>query len=66
MRVITQGCYQLEDPYSVIVAERAGKRNACSKEFAGWLDQPGTQSIIGSFGVGRYGDPLYFPDAPTP
>ena len=66
MRVITQGGDQLEDPYSVIVAKRAGKRTACAKEFAGWLDQPGTQSIIGSFGVGRYGDPLYFPDAPTP
>jgi tungstate transport system substrate-binding protein len=66
MRVITQGGDQLEDPYSVIVAKRAAKRTACAKELAGWLDEPGTQSIIGSFGVGRYGDPLYLPDAPTP
>ena len=66
MRVITQGGDQLDDPYSVIVAKRAGKRTACAKEFAGWLEKPGTQTIIGSFGVGRYGDPLYFPDAPTP
>lgn len=66
MRVITQGGDQLEDQYSVIVAKRAGTRSACAKELAGWLDEPGTQTIIGSFGVGRYGDPLYFPDAPTP
>jgi len=66
MRVITQGGDQLLDPYSVIVAKRAGKRAACAKELAGWLDEPGTQSIIGSFGVGRYGDPLYLTDAPTP
>ena len=66
MRVITQGGDQLEDQYSVIVSAHAGKRTACAKEFAGWLDEPGTQSIIGSFGVGRYGDPLYLPDAPTP
>jgi tungstate transport system substrate-binding protein len=65
MRVITQGGDQLLDPYSVTVAERAGKRAACAKELAGWLDEPGTQSIIGSFGVGRYGDPLFLPDAPT-
>lgn len=66
MRVITQGGDQLDDPYSVIVARRAGKRTACAKQLAGWLDLPGTQSIIGSFGVGRYGDPLYLPDAPNP
>jgi tungstate transport system substrate-binding protein len=66
MRVITQGGDQLKDQYSVIVAKRAGKRAACAKELAGWLDRPGTQSIIGSFGVGRYGDPLYLPDAPIP
>jgi tungstate transport system substrate-binding protein len=66
MRVITQGGDELEDPYSVLVAARAGKRAACAKELADWLDTPGTQSIIGSFGIGRYGDPLYLPDAPTP
>jgi tungstate transport system substrate-binding protein len=66
MRVITQGGEQLEDQYSVIVAKRAGRRSACAKELAGWLDKPGTQTIIGSFGIGRYGDPLYLPDAPTP
>jgi tungstate transport system substrate-binding protein len=66
MRVIAQGGAELDDPYSVIVVKHPDARTACARAFAEFLDKASTQAIIRSFGVGRYGDPLYLPDAPTP
>jgi tungstate transport system substrate-binding protein len=36
---------------------------AGANAFADFLVSPGTQGLIASFGVDKYGEPLFFPDA---
>ena len=38
-------------------------RAAEARRFAEWLVSPDTQRAIGAFGVARFGQPLFVPDA---
>ncbi len=49
--------------YHVIVVDHAGVNTACGTAFSDWLVDPGTQRLIGDFGVEEYGQPLFVPDA---
>lgn len=66
LRVIAQGGDRLADPYSVIVVAHPDARPACARKLADYLDSPGSQAIINSFGVTQWGQPLYAGAAPTP
>jgi tungstate transport system substrate-binding protein len=62
--IVTQGGTELLNPYHVIVVKHPGTNRACATEFSDWLVTPETQALIGHFGVDRFGQPLFFPDAP--
>ncbi|MEO7981840.1 MAG: tungsten ABC transporter substrate-binding protein, partial [Sporichthyaceae bacterium] len=66
LRVIAQGGDRLADPYSVIVVAHPDARTACARKLADYLDSPGSQAIINSFGVTQWGQALYAGAAPTP
>lgn len=56
----------LRNEYSVVpvsAATHPGVAEGLARRFADWLRQPGTQKAIGSFGVARYGQALFHPDA---
>lgn len=56
----------LRNEYSVIVVSarrHPGVAEGLAQQFAGWLRSPGTQQAIGRFGVERYGQALFHPDA---
>lgn len=60
LRIITEGGPQLADPFHAIVTKGGGR---CAQAFSDYLVKPGTQTIIGTFGVGRFGAPVWFADA---
>jgi tungstate transport system substrate-binding protein len=51
----------LRNPYSVIVV-RGARNGAGAGRFAAWLTGPGRE-VIASFGLERFGRPLFTPDA---
>jgi tungstate transport system substrate-binding protein len=53
----------LLNPYHVMVVRHAGTNTGCAKSFAGWITSAGTQRAIARFGVARYGQRLFTPDA---
>lgn len=56
----------LRNEYSVIAvsaAKHPGVSEALARGFAEWLRSPRTQQAIAVFGVHRYGQPLFYPDA---
>ena len=64
--ILYQGDPALLNIYHVITIDPAKfpKANyAGAKAFADWLVSPDIQKFIGSFGVDKYGQPLFFPDA---
>lgn len=66
LQPIAEGDPRLFNPYGVIVVNpaRFPKVNAAGAEaLARWLVAPETQRRIGAFGVNRFGQPLFFPDA---
>ncbi|HEX9204801.1 MAG TPA: hypothetical protein VF853_02620, partial [Candidatus Deferrimicrobiaceae bacterium] len=66
LAVLVEGDRDLLNVYHVIVVNPARwpKVNAeGAKAFAEFLVAPDTQKTIGTFGVGKYGAPLFFPDA---
>ncbi len=65
LRILSQGGAELANPYHVIVVRHPGTNLGCAREFAGWVTSAATQREIGHFGVARYGQPLFFPDART-
>jgi tungstate transport system substrate-binding protein len=62
--IVTEGGDELQNPYHVIVVDHPGTNRACATAFSDWLVAPETQQLIGDFGVDRFGQPLFFPDAP--
>lgn len=59
----------LVNVYHVIVvnpAKHPGVNVTAARAWAAWLVRPDVQAMIGSFGVGRYGEPLFVPDAGKP
>ena len=56
----------LRNQYSVIAVsarKHPGVAEALARRFADWLRSPETQRAIGTFGVARYGQPLFHPNA---
>ncbi|MEP6814346.1 MAG: substrate-binding domain-containing protein, partial [Marmoricola sp.] len=58
-----EGSADLRNNYHVIVVKHSGTNTACAKDFARWLLEPSTQRTIGTFGVRKYGQQLFVPDA---
>ena len=61
--LLAEGGDDLLNPYHVIVVEADGVNEACAQDFSDWITSPDTQSEIGRFGVEKYGEPLFNPDA---
>lgn len=55
--------------YHVIVVNPAKHPNvnvAGARAWAAWITRPDVQELIGTFGVDKYGEPLFIPDAGKP
>jgi tungstate transport system substrate-binding protein len=61
--LLVEGGAELRNPYHVIVVRRDGGVQRCASTFSTWITSPSVQRTISRFGVGRYGEPLFFPDA---
>ncbi|HEY3358820.1 MAG TPA: substrate-binding domain-containing protein [Polyangia bacterium] len=64
--VVVAGDPRLFNPYGVIVVDPARFRRVngpAAQAFARFLVAPATQRLIADFGVARYGEPLFVPDA---
>ena len=56
----------LLNPYGVMAVNPAahpGVNAALAARFVEWLLSPATQGAIGQYGVRRFGQPLFYPDA---
>jgi len=63
--LLLEGGKGLLNPYHVIVVKGDDLNTACARLFSSWITSPGTQKTIARFGVAKYGEPLFFPDAPA-
>jgi tungstate transport system substrate-binding protein len=63
-KVFVEGGAALRNPYHVIVVRHEGTNAGCAKAFSSWISSPPAQRTISCFGVARYGEPLFFTDAP--
>lgn len=66
--ILSEGDSQLRNSYSVIVVSTAKHlhvSHAAAQRFADFLLSPTTQSAIATFGIDRYGQPLFIPN-PSP
>jgi tungstate transport system substrate-binding protein len=60
--VLVEGDRRLINPYGVIPV--TGAHNAAgAAAFADWIISPAGQAVIGSYGVSKFGRPLFIPDA---
>ena len=65
-KIAFEGSADLQNPYHVIVVDEGGATNvACADEFSRWIRSEPVQQTIADFGVEKYGQPLFFPDAPS-
>jgi tungstate transport system substrate-binding protein len=62
-KVLVEGGAALRNPYHVIVARHEGTNAGCAQAFSSWITSPPAQRTISRFGVAKYGEPLFFPDA---
>ncbi|MCX5976216.1 MAG: substrate-binding domain-containing protein [Coprothermobacterota bacterium] len=66
--IISEKSTDLLNPYGVIVVNPANHPKVHSveaKAFADWIVSPDIQKFIGEFGVAKYGQQLFVPDAKT-
>ena len=66
LKVLTEAGKELKNPYHVIVVKGvkgSGLNTGCAQAFDRWLTSAPTQKSIASFGVRKYGQRLFFPDA---
>jgi tungstate transport system substrate-binding protein len=63
LRIVSEGQQELFNPYHVIVVRHAGTNVGCARQFDQWIVSGPTQQEIGRFGVKRYGQRLFVPDA---
>ncbi|WP_079907594.1 substrate-binding domain-containing protein [Carboxydocella sp. JDF658] len=66
LEILVQGSQELKNIYHVMAVNSAKypKVNAKgAKAFIAFLLKPETQRMIGQFGVDKYGQPLFYPDA---
>lgn len=69
LAILSQGDASLQNVYHVIVVnpQKHPSVNAqAARDFAAFITSPPVQAVIASFGVDRYGEPLFVPDAATP
>jgi tungstate transport system substrate-binding protein len=62
-KIFVQGGMALRNPYHVIVVRHQGTNLGCAKAFSSWITSARTQRFISRFGVAKYGQSLFFPDA---
>jgi tungstate transport system substrate-binding protein len=62
LRVLVEGDPMLRNQYSVTVVNGARNLDG-ARTFADWIISPAGQSVIGKFGVAKYGRPLFIPNA---
>jgi tungstate transport system substrate-binding protein len=62
-KIFVQGGAALRNPYHVIVVRHKGTSLGCAKAFSSWITSAPTQRLISRFGVAKYHQPLFFPDA---
>lgn len=62
-KVEFEGSDDLRNNYHVIVVDHEGTNKACAKEFSGWIREKPVQTKIAEFGVAKYGQQLFEPDA---
>jgi tungstate transport system substrate-binding protein len=63
LKLLVEGGKDLLNPYHVIVVKDENGNKECAQEFSDWITSPQTQTEIGQFGVAKYGEPLFHPDA---
>jgi tungstate transport system substrate-binding protein len=62
-KIVDQGDPDLQNPYHVIVVKHSGTNTGCANAFSRWITSSRTQRLIAGFGVARYGQALFHPDA---
>jgi tungstate transport system substrate-binding protein len=62
-KIFVQGGAALQNPYHVIVVRHEGTNIGCAKAFSRWITSAPTQRAIARFGVAKYGQSLFHPDA---
>jgi tungstate transport system substrate-binding protein len=66
LAILREGDPLLKNPYHVIVVNGAAHPSThqrAARQFADFLRSPEAQQAIAAFGVDRFGQPLFFPDA---
>jgi tungstate transport system substrate-binding protein len=63
LKILTQGGAELQNRYHEIVVKGSGLNTGCAKAFDRWIRSAPTQRLIGRFGVRKYGQRLFVPDA---
>lgn len=63
-KIFVEGGAALRNLYHVIVVRHEGTNSGCAKAFSSWITGTAAQRTISRFGVARYGEPLFFADAP--
>jgi tungstate transport system substrate-binding protein len=55
----------LLNPYGIIPVnpDKGGINNDLAEQFAQWLTSPAIQEMIGQYGINRFGQPLFYPNA---
>jgi tungstate transport system substrate-binding protein len=62
-KILVEGDPDLQNPYHVIVVKHSGTNTGCAQAFSRWITSAPTQRLISGFGVRRYGQALFHPDA---
>jgi tungstate transport system substrate-binding protein len=62
-KIVVQGGRDLQNDYHVIVVKHSGTNTGCARAFSRWITSASAQRLIGRFGVSRYGQALFHPDA---
>jgi tungstate transport system substrate-binding protein len=63
LKILHQGGADLRNNYHVIVVEHAGTNVGCARAFSTWITSGPVQKTIATFGVAKYGQALFTPDA---
>jgi tungstate transport system substrate-binding protein len=63
LELLVEGGKDLLNPYHVIVVKGENVNQQCAQWFSDWITSPQTQKEIGQFGVAKYGERLFVPDA---
>lgn len=61
--IVFEGSDDLRNDYHVIVVDHEGTNTGCAEEFSSWIRQQPVQEQIAEFGVAKYGEQLFVPDA---